>query len=171
MEIRQFIDDTDPDLACYLPSGLEFQKLQKVMSELKDLESVTLSLQDPKMTLSDVRLLFDEVLYRFPSMVGYLSKDATIVHSYHFENGIVKVLDDKEDQLVEKEKSDLECFLVSNTTTISEENRSPCHTLSFAQNILFKRQKLSNSHQSLFCNLKFVSPTSNIVERLFSGAR
>ena len=50
-----------------------------LLDTMKKLESVTKKLQDPKLTMSDVRVLFDFVIEHFPGMSHYLSADAEII--------------------------------------------------------------------------------------------
>lgn len=58
---------------------------------LKDLESVTLKLQEERTQLSDVRGLLDAVIEKFPETFSRLSSTATIIYSHGFESAIVKV--------------------------------------------------------------------------------
>jgi hypothetical protein len=52
---------------------------------------VTLKLQDQKISLLEVRILFDYVILKYPTMNRYLASDASIVTNPNFENGIVKI--------------------------------------------------------------------------------
>lgn len=60
--------------------------------KLKDIESVTLKLQQADIDHLTVRKLFDALMYRFPEMSQYLSPTAHIVHSPAFESGVCKIL-------------------------------------------------------------------------------
>eukprot|EP00644_Phytophthora_capsici_P016209 jgi/Phyca11/115295/e_gw1.28.544.1 len=70
-----------------LPRASAHRKIERLYEELRALESVTKKLQSEDTTMADVRVLFDGVLQRYPSMDTHLSKETHIVHSPDFENG------------------------------------------------------------------------------------
>ena len=117
-EIKDFIDTSDRALAVNLPSGLEVVTLQEVMKDLEEFESATKLLQDSKRTLLEVRAIFDGLMETYPSMHHYISGESKFVHSPAFENGIVKVQLEQQDDILEEEKELLEPFLVSNIPTL-----------------------------------------------------
>ena len=164
-EIKDFIDTSDRALAVNLPSGLEVVTLQEVMKDLEEFESATKLLQDSKRTLLEVRAIFDGLMETYPSMHHYISGESNFVHSTAFENGIVKVQLEQQDDMLEEEKELLEPFLVSNIPTLV----SPTKPTSLSAQALsrIKRRKVATKYVSL----KHIPPTSNIVERLFSAAR
>ena len=52
-------------------------------------------------------MLFNETLKKFPELDGsnkYIVKDASIVKSKHFENGIIKILEGRENEMKMTEK-------------------------------------------------------------------
>lgn len=174
-QIKDFVDDLDPDLACHLPSGYQTLLLKKILQDLSIFDNVSKQLQDQNCTLSEVRILFDAIINAYPGMEHYLAPNSHIVHSKNFESGIVKVIDEQYDQLSPNEK---ECMSVFQTSTaeevtsgiipdnIDQENSA----LTFVQKALMnKRRKVLNSSE--YANLAYIPPTSNIVERLFSSCR
>ena len=166
-EIKSSIDEKDPELACNLPSGQELLQLQKIMADLREFETITKQLQNSACTMSEVRAVFDTVIQEYPSMDYYLGANAQIVHSPTFENGIVKVMDDAIDDLSNEEKDAVVIFRKG--TNSSVEGSSTCEGLTIVQRALKnKRRKVINEE---YCDLTYVPPTSNIVERLFSKAR
>jgi hypothetical protein len=98
-QIKEFVDDVDPDLACNLPSGKQTLVLKKILEALGIFDNVTKQLQDPKCTLSEVRILFDAIIDAYPGMAYYLTPSSHIIHSKHFESGIVKIIDEQFDEL------------------------------------------------------------------------
>jgi len=164
-EIKDFIDTSDRALAVNLPSGLEVVTLQEVMKDLEEFESATKLLQDSNRTLLEVRAIFDGLLETYPSMHHYISGESNFVHSPAFENGIVKVQSEQQDDILEDEKELLEPFLASNIPNLV----SPTKPTSLSAQALsrIKRRKVTTEYVSL----KHIPPTSNIVERLFSAAR
>jgi hypothetical protein len=87
--IREFLDDTDSALVHYMPTPLEVNELSLALDDLKEFESTTKLLQDEKRTMSEVRVIFDAILSRYPEMERYISKCGNIVHSPSFETAIV----------------------------------------------------------------------------------
>ena len=84
----------------------------------------------------------------------------------HFETGIVKILDGKENELSLTEI--LQCKRLKKHED-DEENQTPVIVESdFAEEILQKRQKKGD--ESKYLNCRFLFPTSNILERFFSAA-
>ena len=65
---------------------------------LRDLEAVTIYIQDKDITLKDVRSIFDRTLSKYPTTLPlkeYLSSDAAIVADPEFESAVVRILDGK----------------------------------------------------------------------------
>jgi hypothetical protein len=164
-ELRPYIEESDPELAQYLPSSVQVLTLQKLLESLKKMEAVTKKLQGETCTLSDVRAIFDAVILAFPNMAHHLAADAKIVHSPDFENAVVKIQEGQSHSLTDLEKAAASVFSVQNNS------ESPlAESLDFVSMALKVRNKKKKVQQE-FVNLGFVSPTSNVVERLFSAAR
>jgi hypothetical protein len=101
-------------------------------------------------------------------MSHHLSAKGGIVHSFNFENAIVKVLDKDLDSLESIESEILEPFRSKNNPN-SGSGPSPVKPdTPYALQALKKKRKVVNAE---FIDLSFIPPTSNIVERLFSASR
>ena len=98
---------------------------------MKKLESVTKKLQDPKLTMSDVRLLFDFVVENFPEMSHYLSADAEIIQDPILERAIVKIQDGQ--PLTAEEITRAQCFELPTTTVATAEANEQQKSESFAE--------------------------------------
>ena len=126
------------------------------------------------------------MLEKYPdidSFKNYLKKDASIIHSPHFENAVVKIQRGKENELSVAEKESVKMFRVRvNTADRPPTAAAPSRNerLSFAEQSL-KRQKLeeggskparrvNNTDNSRYIDLSHIGATSNVVERLFSLA-
>jgi hypothetical protein len=154
-EIRGFIDDTDPDLAPFLPAGTDLLGLQKLMDDLSKFQCITKELQKPTITLSDVRVLFDAAFAKFPSTAYYLDKSAQIVHSAEFENAVVKVIDESFDVLSMAEKDKIAIFTHQTTCDRVVDDHEE---LSFVQKAYKqKKRKLIDSN---YQKLDYIPPTS-----------
>jgi hypothetical protein len=170
-QLKPFLDERDADLAFNLPSGRECIQLQKLLEDLTELDSITIQLQDSRISLSDVRSLFDTCIESYPSMKHYLAVDAKIVHSSDFESGILKVIDGNSDALSETEFEKVSVF----TTEVIQSSEEEPTNMTLAQKAMAKtknkRRRISTNVDRHFINLEFIPPTTNVVERLFSTAR
>lgn len=159
---------------------------------MKKLESVTKKLQDPNLTMSDVRVLFDFVIENFPGMAHYLSADADIIQDPVLERAIVKIQDGQ--PLSAEEIAHAQCFeLPTSAIATAEANATQDESVSFAEMAL-KRRKITvpastssiggaqsgragrsrrncTPAQPQYQDLRFIPPTSNICERFFSLAK
>jgi DNA-binding transcriptional ArsR family regulator len=126
-------------------------------------QSVTMQLQKDGIDMHEVRVLFDAIIAEHPNLSRHLSPTADIVHSPHFESGLVKVSRDGDNcSLSRPEKLALEKLKIDRTT-----NPSPQKDMSFAERAL-KRVRVQ---EKIYQNVSFICPTSNVVERLFSTAK
>jgi hypothetical protein len=78
----------------------ENRDVDNLLYHLKDIESVTKSLQKDDITLFNVRDLFDAISDTYPSCAEKLAPDAQIVEDNRFESGIVKAQQGKIDSLL-----------------------------------------------------------------------
>ncbi|RLN99162.1 hypothetical protein DYB28_009074 [Aphanomyces astaci] len=116
--------------------------VELLIAQLADMNSVTLALQYESLTLADARMLFDEVLVQYPGAEVRLGPDASVVEDPTFESGVVKVLQHME-------------AYVGDTDSMSMAARA------------LKRRKLLQA-RSNYLDCRFLRPTSNMCERLFS---
>ncbi len=165
-KIKEHIDSTDPDLATLLPSPMHDMDLLELYQNMKDFHSVTMKLQEENIDLSDSRYLFDALINKYPTMERYLSPHANIVHSQHFEKGVVKILTGYGDQLNDYEKN----HLLKLRTNYELPTTTDDNELTFAERAI-KAKKQRNNTNKEYIDLKFIPPTSNIVERLFSKSK
>jgi hypothetical protein len=172
--IKEFIDQEDPELAIHFPTGMENVRLQRLFKDMQEFEIITKQLQKVSCSLSDVRAIFDETISTYPAMAFHLASDAQIVQSPNFEKGIVKVLDDKTDQLTFDEHAAVSCFQDAGLIVEDQERETSPNasdqTISLVQKALQrKRRRLGDNVK--YKNLALVPATSNAVERLFSNCR
>lgn len=145
------------------PSTSEYKDIQELTKKFRELESVSKALQSDSCTLPMVRALFDTVIEEFPSMKNRLSSDAEIVLHPYFESGIIKIMRMEQHLMNLNEKHDMACFEVEDEVSVVPEENS---SLTLAQKAL-KKRRISNS---TYTDLRYILPTSNICERLFSTA-
>lgn len=174
----------------YFTNVFFLSRAVSLLDTMKKLESVTKKLQDPKITMSDVRMLFDFVIEKFPEMSYYLSSNAEIIQNPVLERAIVKIQDNQ--PLTAEEIACAQCFELSSTTSTVEAGTDE-ESESFAELALKKRRVTPTSvlsyHgtrasdgrrgrrrecvqvQPQYQPLDYIPPTSNICERFFSLAK
>lgn len=162
-KLKPFLDQDDPEIITLIPSGSEVIKLQKLMEDLEALDPVTKKLQDSSCTMLEVRRIFDILLQRYPIMERYLSANAAIIQSPYFESGLVKVQDGEDETLTRDEIAALH--------GMRNLQSGPNENISVNTNIVELALKKRKLNISSYVDTTFIPPTSNVVERLFSGAR
>ena len=154
----------------------EHEVIIEMTNVLKEFEIVSMWLQtensrEPKMTVNlyTVRKVFDRLCSKYPFVLRHLSSAAEIVHEPLFESAVAKI-QGNDFSLTMGEKRKVSCFLIDEEDedeTDGEERREPSfldETLDDAAAESCKRRKKKNPYRSM----DHISPTSNIVERLFS---
>ena len=137
---------SDQSIIDVIPTARENSQMIFLNQNLKKLDSVTLALQNESTDIADVRFLFDEVIKEFPGLESHCGTRSDIVHSPDFEAAIIKIINDSENELSDNEKE--AAILLKN---------------------FLKKRKIEKAG-SQYMNVKFILPTSNLVERFFSSA-
>jgi hypothetical protein len=160
------------DNMSFLPlllSPFENKEIKEIFVKLQKMNSVCLYLQKTDTSLSDVRILFDKLVKEFPIMSSFLSADAEIIKYPQFESGIVKLQNQEEHLLNSEEKKCLDIFLNNDSNSLDTMFVSDTNDSDFAYNIL--KQKKIRKNDSLYRNVEYIVPSSNMVERLFSVSK
>ena len=79
------------------PTSRQNRDKDSLVNQLKDLDSVTKSLQRDYATLTDVRVLFDTVIEEYPETKERLKQNADIVFDAVFERAVLSVLSGRVD--------------------------------------------------------------------------
>ncbi|OWZ09182.1 LOW QUALITY PROTEIN: hypothetical protein PHMEG_00018157 [Phytophthora megakarya] len=153
--LKKIDDDT---LADVIPTARNNIKLKRY---LKKLENANKKLQTESMSLHDVRLLFDHVIKHFPGTAACLSPTPSLVKFSDFENDVVNLLLGKQSKLSRSER-----VAVANLLLPTDyEPRIQTKKRSFAETALADDKPAPSIE-----DLKWIPPTSNDVESLFSRA-
>ena len=128
------------------------------------------------MTLQFVRALFDTLIEQYPTgqLERYLGQNAEIVNNVDFESGVVKIQGMGYSFMALKEKQACVTLLrPANAETGSPASDSHDAGTSIVERAL-KRQRRDGSASthgnSPYIDTRFILPTSNLSERLFSTA-
>jgi hypothetical protein len=161
-QLEEYIKEmNDAELETLLPSDQELAALKTIQSELDDFYLISQKLQDPSISLFEVRLLFDEVISSYPSMELHLGEGASIVKNPFFESAICKVLSQQQNLLSDEERRAVSPFVLQSEEIVEVES----------QNILHRALKRIRTHGAKYCDLTFIPPTSTVIERLFGDSR
>ncbi|OAF71104.1 hypothetical protein A3Q56_01139 [Intoshia linei] len=135
-------------------------EILEFFKSLTELNTVTLKLQDSKLTMCIVRDIFDYLIEIYPEIKCYLANDSKIVECLIFENALVKI------QKMELLTLD-ESLSVNNSLNpvdpTSDENDD------IVTRALNKSKKCKNVPK--YINIDYIPPKSNIAERFFSKAK
>ncbi|KAG6951117.1 hypothetical protein JG688_00013871, partial [Phytophthora aleatoria] len=101
----------DDEFADLMPTRHEENKLRLLLDNLRAFKSASKKLQsDEKVTLLDVRDLFETLIERHPSDAEYLAANASVVKNPAFDSAGVKVLLGKEMELTGNDHELLAAF-------------------------------------------------------------
>jgi hypothetical protein len=158
------------DILQLLPSPTKVMKIRDQKQALADFKSVTLALQSNTMSLKDSEALFVSITRSYPmfDFGSYIGLGANIVHAKDLESALIKIQVKTEDSLSFPEQRAVERLLIHASQPVEGKNDVE---LSFAEREL-KRQRQAELKSSTRCiDTRFVLPTSNLAERLFSQAK
>jgi len=162
------LDRADRYYCNLIPSEESVSEMKEVFKQMKVIQSVTKRIQAADVTMSDVRILFDSLMVKIPSLASHIAADAPIVEEPNFESGLVKIQQHNEANLHYFEKLLLRPWLLSSQSAATAEAAEEDED--FATQQLKKQRSSSEQPASRYCNLDWIPPTSNVCERLFSQA-
>jgi len=166
-ELKEFIGKVEiEDIDDLILTTRENRKVDELCAKFQELESVTKYLQSNRCTISDCRLLFNGIIDMFPSTKERLSASADIVHDKDFERALSKIQEGKVNSLTRAERTAAKGLKLGNDDVI-EVPQSPT-SFSLAAHILKKARPISTNSE--YIDTRFIVPTSNMCERLFSKA-
>ena len=127
------------------------------MESFRPFEEATLYLQKSDITMSETRIIFDELISLYPGSVEkYLSKYSNLIKFQNLENAIVKCSTPLSDPLIDAEKLAMERFKEPALSTQSSS--------SFINKGLYKNRQLTGG----YVNLDTLKANNSTIERFFS---
>ncbi len=156
-------------IVVYLLTPHEDLVIEKVLRSLRDMNDVTKKMQTRGLLLCEARKMFDGLIKDYPIMTKYLVKDAGIVQDPIFDSAVSKIIRQQTDityraELSDEEKKKVEKLARQTSTPAACKQRK-----SYADFLLEADE--SGVCNEIYYDLKFLAPTSNSVERLFSSAK
>jgi len=144
-----------------LPSSRQDRDIDNLLTLLAELDLVTKALQAEDRTLVEVRNLFDEVMTSVERETGHrLGEDANIIHDKVFESAVRKIQRGRQDDLTLDEAVAVRGLRRNNTEVRMQD------TLSLVERALKRHRGTTTASEYIDC--RFITPTSNFCERLFS---
>ena len=171
LKLEPFLSEIE-DLADHMLSRKEVKDVVELNQHLEDMDSVTKLLQSDDTDMAKVRALFDGVVGEYPIMAQYLAPSARIVQDPVFESAIVKLLQGQDSLLNVDEHAVLLSRGLESVDVAPVGGPVVAVGTSFAQRLLQAKSPDSTIGGGRFYrDVRFVVPTSNMVERLFSKAK
>jgi hypothetical protein len=170
-EFSEFLSHPDfQDLHDLLLSPSQLIQLRGALKTLKDFEKVTKALQSTDTTIAYVQRLFMALISKYPeySLERKLGKTAEIICDPTFENAVVNIIEKK--RMTSTEKNTVRHLIVQR---LDEEEKATAPSDDKEDIIsLASRTKFVQEGESFdeYGDLRYILPTSNHVERLFSAA-
>ena len=128
-----------------------------------------MALQESDMNMLETRVMFDDLIKKYPIMGKHLDAKAKIVNNPSFECAIIKLQKGQDATL-----TSLERRIISNLKINNDDNATtqelPQKRQSFADISREKAKRFKGAvvEKSIYIDTLFIMPTSNLVERLFS---
>lgn len=164
LKIQEYIDFNDNDLRAdtYYSRNADVPRVKEMFKDLQYFQAASEKLQLQKgVSLATVRDCFDCIIAKYPGTKDYLDPAATIVKDHDFENAIVKLCEGNT-ALTQSEANAVVKFRVHDNDVATAQSMKPQEM--FDKDL--KRRKIST-----YVNVKWIPPTTNDVERLFSRAK
>jgi hypothetical protein len=119
------------------------------------------------------RIALEQLIEKNPELASHISKDSTIIHNKHFENGVVKIQKGQERVLTREEKEAVSVFLISrddanNVEQVDGTGEEEAVTLIDQLKRAADDVKKADKPISKYRSTNHVFPTSVICETLFS---
>jgi hypothetical protein len=181
LRLYQFLDPRDDklDISQFVLTNGQDNEIKLMVEQLEFVQDVTvIMLQGAncrEYNLSTSRTFFDTILehYQNPEcLTEYLFPEANIIHSKHFENGVVKIMRDNANLLTRQEENAVTGLKKPEPDVIVAEEDDV--NLTLAQKTL-KRAKHEQERKRVvtdpYGDLSWIPHTSNVCERLFSKAK
>lgn len=160
------LDDIDLD-DLLLPASSE-RRIDGLVEKLKELNEVVLKLQTHNCTLRQARAYLDSVLDVYPTLDARLNPDARIVHSPVFESAVLKIQDKREEELTTSEKRVVKSLRIDVDDIVTSSNGTEFGDESIVERAMKRLRTTATLQKSNYLDTRFLVPTSNLCERLFS---
>ena len=156
------LDDHDVRLL----SNREDKRFEVICKKYSQLDTVTKALQSDKISCADVRAIFYSVVEEYPNTESPLASNLQIVHNPEFESGFLSC---KTQTAASLTPSELLAVKKLKITTGIESTEAGSGIPSLAERGL-KKRRLNALTRCQYMDTRFLLPTSNLCEHLFSVA-
>ena len=158
------------EVECMMSGTRATRNLKRLCELFSQLYYVTKELQKSSTTLADVLALFDTVAEDYAEPNHYLAMNTKVVHIPEFESAIVKILNNHVADLTASETECVQCLKMEHVASSEADcTTSPSKILSIAARAR-KKRRISMVQLNQYGDPRFILPTTNVCERLFSVA-
>ena len=167
-----------PHIKDIVPSSVQLAPIENEMlgnlcEKLSAIEILTKGLQSEDLQLCHVRECFDAAIRDFGQLEQHCSDSSDIQCDPNFESAIVKIqklqLENKDLDLTRAEKAAVKHLLKPRAEEVEEKEQSGACNISEAIRLINKRKTTSfRAQDSDYIDCRFIRPTTNVCERLFS---
>eukprot|EP00171_Calliarthron_tuberculosum_P005814 IDg5814t1 len=177
----------DPDSTLTMNRSISFKSDAELFGKhFREINVVAVALQKKLLSLSDAKLMLDELrdavrggrddisspLFQCTLGDSWISPDASIIHSKHFENGVSKIQRNLSHQLTREEKEACQSLKIdtdlSSTSGMETESQSTTGSLMASRINRLKRKRITQEEEYMNCN--FILGSVAEIERLWSIA-
>jgi len=155
------------------PTLTEKREVELLIEAGRNSEDCSRCFQSSRVSLRGARRLFDALIAIEPDAAQHLAADSGIVHSPHFESGIVKIQAHEEEMLTEAEKEAVKMFEFRDDEVEDNKDEKDDTSVDFVQRVLKADAEQARKRARILTTkyrcTEHVSSTSNTVERLCSG--
>ena len=166
--IREFLPALEvPEIEELVLSDSANHAVDSLCITLHDLDSVTKELQEDSLTLAQARAMFVSTVKEFPETEDRLKDTAVTIENPRFENAIVSIQNGRCGDLTLSDQRLVDKLKAERAVRSEPPAKS---NLTFSQCALRRHNAGHNGNSGQYVDLKFIRPTSNLCERLFSKA-
>jgi len=153
------------DVVALIPTPAQFVQLKSLLLDLDKFQSISLALQRENLLLHQAHALLARLRADTTKELSHIDPNYANKADYHlnydFENAIIKIQRNSENDLTASERSAVKLFLRP-SVVVGQQPRD------YAAEILSNIDTVIGNEASAYRCTHHVAPTSNCVERLFS---
>lgn len=177
LELHPFLEHCGPTIVPMALNMQEYQEIKVLVRQLKMMNEATKLLQRDDVNMLQAQQVFKVVVENFPMEPGmqerYLNVNAIIATDVAFSTGIARIIERKEHMLTDAQRTAVQCFLrpsddEDDEERYEEQKDTDISDWSSQLTNIFDKPTKRRRHESNYIDLKFIPPTSNCVERMFS---
>lgn len=146
-------------------SSVETTSLEAILPDIINLEKCCKHLQQESLTMADAEMYISTLGQLVPATRPLIRELFSKRLCPDFEDGLIAIMKNEALTPAQDEATEIFKLEASDESTASDEETT------FERAILKQRKRARTSYTATYMDLSFISPTTNIVERLFSVSK